>query len=113
MGAGVKTNLIFFERTGPTKEIWYGEVKGKFTKTKMMQDKDLEKMASLLKDKVNSDFSWTVKIEQLEKLGFDLSAKNPNSGKSEDSRNPREIIEIIREQNKKIDLITEELNKLL
>jgi type I restriction enzyme M protein len=38
MGANVKTNLIFFDKTGSTKEIWYGEVIGKFTKKKNIQD---------------------------------------------------------------------------
>ena len=33
MGAGVKTNIVFFEKSGePTKEIWYYELEGKFTK---------------------------------------------------------------------------------
>ena len=41
MGAGVKTNLVFFEKTGPTKEVWFAEVQGKYTKKKTIQDKDL------------------------------------------------------------------------
>ena len=39
MGAdSVKTDLIFFEKTGPTKEIWFGEAGGKFTKSKTIRD---------------------------------------------------------------------------
>ena len=43
MGAGVKTNIVFFEKSGmPTKEIWYYELEGKFTKKNKIKDRTLK-----------------------------------------------------------------------
>jgi len=77
MGASVKTNLIFFEKTGSTKEIWYGEVKGKFTKKKTIKDEHLEDIFEKYKKRQISDTSWIISIEEIKKRGYELSPKNP------------------------------------
>lgn len=77
MGAGVKTDLIFFDKTGSTKEIWYGEVKGKFTKKRNIQDAHLEEVFEKCKRRDVSDNSWIVSIDDIQKRGYDLSPKNP------------------------------------
>jgi len=38
VGADVKTYLIFFDKSHSTKNIWYYEVEGNFTRTKMITD---------------------------------------------------------------------------
>ena len=92
MGAGVKTNLIFFEKTGSTKEIWYGEVEGKFTKKKIIQDSHFKEVYDKWKKREISENSWIISIDELKKKDFDLSPKNPNKAEEEKLPEPTELI---------------------
>ncbi len=105
MGAGVKTNLIFFEKTGPTKEIWFGEIEGKFTKKKNIQNSDVDNIYELFKKKEIGLNSWTLSIDKLKTKGFDLSAKNPNKTVVGNSDSPLEIIEEINKTHVEISQI--------
>jgi type I restriction enzyme M protein len=105
MGAGVKTNLIFFEKTGPTKEIWFGEVEGKFTKKKTIQDSAMDKVSSLFQKRSLSDISWTVPIEEIAQKGFNLSAKNPLKVEEENLLEPKDLIQKIKEGQDEISKI--------
>ncbi len=96
MGAGVKTNLVFFEKTGSTKEIWYGEVEGKFTKKKIIQDSHLEDVFKKWKKREISENSWIVPIEKIKENNFDLSPKNPNKIKAEELPGPEVLLERIK-----------------
>lgn len=100
MGAGVKTNLIFFDKTGPTKEIWYGEVGGKFTKKKTMQDTTLDEVFSKWQKREITADSWVMAVEELEKKGFDLSPKNPNKLNEKSLPEPIVLLKQIEELNK-------------
>ena len=100
MGAGVKTNLIFFEKTGSTKEIWYGELEGKFTKKQIIQDQHFEEIYTKWQKRELSDNSWIASIEELKKKGFDLSPKNPNKASEEELPEPSELIQRIEKSQK-------------
>jgi type I restriction enzyme M protein len=81
--ATVSTNLLFFQKGLPTKEIWYWEHRlpegqKSYSKTKAIQ---FDEFASLIKwwdKREESDVAWKVKVEDL-KPGFDLDVKNPTS----------------------------------
>lgn len=111
MGAGVKTNLIFFEKTGATKEIWYGEVQGKFTKKKTVQDEHLQNVLEKWKRREVSDTSWIVPIETIKERGYDISPKNPNSAESEALLPPVEIIGEIETNQKEIETLLASLKR--
>ncbi|MEK7610533.1 MAG: N-6 DNA methylase [Patescibacteria group bacterium] len=103
MGAGVKTNLIFFDKTGPTKEIWYGEVKGKFTKKKIIKDEDLLEIFEKRKTREVSENSWTVPIEVIRERGYDISPKNPISKNNDGLLPPNEIFGEVQRNQKEIN----------
>jgi len=113
MGAGIKTNLIFFEKTGATKEIWYGEVKGKFTKKQIIKDPDLEEVYKKWQGREASDISWMVSIDELKKAGFDMSPKNPNKAEEEELLEPAELINRIEEAQKGTASILSDIKKTL
>jgi type I restriction enzyme M protein len=109
----VKTNLLFFEKTGPTKEIWYYEIqppKGmkNFTKTRPMRDEDWQDCYEKWKKKEISENSWIVKIEEIDKETYELTPRNPNKLKKKEYRAPKEILkEVLREENEVISLLEE------
>jgi len=113
MGAGVKTNLVFFEKTGTTKEIWYGEMEGKFTKKQIVQDSHLEEVYEKWQKREISNNSWVVSFEELKKKGFDLSPKNPNKADEEELPSPEELINRIEEAQKGTASILSSVRRLL
>jgi len=116
-GQGPKTNLLFFERPGPTKEIWYYELNPppgvKYTKAHPIKDEHLEDVYQKWKDRAVSDNSWIVPAEEIVKTGYDLTAKNPHRKDEHKHRAPGELVAGVLEKEKAITKILEELQGLL
>jgi type I restriction enzyme M protein len=95
-GAGVKANIIFFEKGNPTEKIWYYDLSdikvGKRTPFTIDRFDDFFK---LLPDRKNSKRSWSVTRKTIEKNNFDLKAVNPNRKVEEDTRTPEELVALI------------------
>jgi len=95
-GAGAKTDLLFFTRGGPTERVWYYDLSdikvGK--KTPLTLDR-FEEFFRLLPDRADSDHSWTVTRDEIERRGYDLKAVNPSAKSTADTRTPEELLEII------------------
>ena len=113
MGAGVKTNLIFFDKTGSTKDIWYGEITGKFTKKITMQDEHFEDVFKKWQKREVSDTSWVVPIEDIKERGYDISPKNPNGTDEEELLAPEEILKEMAKNQKEIDGVITTLQKMI
>ncbi|PAW74302.1 MAG: DNA methyltransferase [Opitutia bacterium Tous-C4FEB] len=92
--ATVSTNLLFFQKGEPTREIWYYEHRlpegqKSYSKTKAIQ---FEEFAPLLAwwgssennyaARVETDVAWRVPVSAL-KRGFDLDVKSPRSSVEE------------------------------
>ncbi len=111
--AGVKTNILFFDRIGSTRDIWYYEVNlGRtLTKNKPITYNDVKDITELQKTRALTPNSWIVSIEDIK--DYDLSAKNPNKAVGPDLPSPIEILGKIEERNKKIDWLVQELSRIL
>jgi len=126
----VKTALIFFERPGPTKEIWYYELPlpeglKKFSKGSPIQDEHFAEARQLWKawdayrkgqgprEACLSERSWIVPVEEIKARGYDLTARNPNRKEAETFPSPVEIVAGLYEREREILSIVEELNELL
>jgi type I restriction enzyme M protein len=116
-GQGPKTNLLFFDRTGPTKEIWYYEhvpPEGKkYTKANPITDEDLKDCYEKWKRREISENSWVVPVEEIVKRGYDLTAKNPNRREEAEYKSPEELIASVIEKERAILEIAEEIQNLL
>lgn len=113
MGAGVKTNLVFFEKTGSTKKIWYGEIKGKFTKKKIILDSHLEEVFKKWQKKEVSENTWITSIEEIQKCNFDISPKNPSKLAEEELPEPEELLKRIAKSQKEAEQILSNIKKIL
>jgi type I restriction enzyme M protein len=80
---GIKTNLLFFEKGRPTKEIWYYEhtypegVKS-YNKTKPIRIEEFVPEKAWWTNRTETDHAWRVPVEQVIANGFNLDIKNPN-----------------------------------
>jgi len=93
-GAGVKTVVLFFKKGEPTKKIWYYQLDPgrKMGKNNPLNESDLEDFLNTQKNFKDSDLSWSIDVEDVDKESFDLSVKNPNKKVDAVIRSPEEII---------------------
>lgn len=115
--SGVKTNIVFFSRTGRTQQIWYYEVNppAKLTKNRPVTAADFEEFLTLYhnpkKRNKGSANEWTVSVTSLE--GYDLSAKNPHKLADEDHLPPQELLRLIRSNETETAQLLKQIDKLL
>jgi type I restriction enzyme M protein len=113
-GAGVKTNLLFFTKGGPTERVWYYDLADvKVTKKQPLTIDRFAEFFSLLPSRAESEHSWTVSRDELEARKLDLKAVNPNRKSTEDTRTPEELLDIIESKGREIDAAIAELRASL
>src|SRR5688572_923192 len=102
LGAGVKTVVLFFEKGAPTRKVWYYQLDPgrSLGKTSPLNDDDLAEFVKLQQTFADSDKSWTVDAETIDRETWDLSVKNPNGGEEVKHRSPAEILDEIAELDK-------------
>lgn len=94
--ATVSTNLLFFEKGTPTKEIWYWEHKlpvgqKSYSKTKAIQFDEFAPLIEWWNNREESEQAWKVDVSALKK-GFDLDVKNPYREEEEKVLSVSEVI---------------------
>ncbi|MBG0816011.1 N-6 DNA methylase [Planomonospora sp. ID82291] len=98
----IPANLLFFEKTGPTKETWFYEIlppdgRKKYTKTKPMRDEGFGECVSWWggrkrEGRVENGRAWRVPVADIENRGFNLNLTNPRDGDGLERRSPKEIV---------------------
>ncbi len=81
--ATVNTNLLFFQKGNPTKEIWYyehtlPEGAKAYNKTKPIRIEEFDTIKAWWTNRQESEVSWKVPIKTIIERGYDLDIKNPN-----------------------------------
>jgi type I restriction enzyme M protein len=103
-GAGSKTNLLFFTKGEPTKNVWYYDLSDlNVTKRRPLTIAHFDDFFRLLPQRVVSERSWAISIEEIKDKNYDLKAINPNRKGLEDKRTPDELISIIEAQSEEIE----------
>ncbi len=105
--AGVNTNLLFFTKGEPTKEIWYyhmplPEEMKQYTKGKPIKDSEFDAVKEWWNKRVENDFSHMVSIEQVIDRNYNLDFKNPNGSVYAESLSSGELVKKIEENEKVI-----------
>ena len=112
-GAGVKTDLLFFTKGGPTKTVWYYDLSGvKVTKKKPFTIDRFDEFLKLLPERADSERSWTVTRQEIEDRGYDLKAVNPNAKGDEDVRTPAELLDLIEAKGREVNAALADLRRL-
>ena len=79
----IPTNLLFFDRSGPTKEVWYyehplPEGRKNYTKTAPIQFDEFAPCVEWWTKRRESERAWKVPVAELLANGCNLDRKNPN-----------------------------------
>jgi type I restriction enzyme M protein len=113
----IATNLLFFTKGEPTKEVWYYEhrlaegVKA-YNKTKPIRLEEFSPIKEWWKNREESEVSWRVAIDDIVKSGYNLDIKNPNT-RTEDALNPVEVLENYRSKKAETTKVLEQIKEVL
>ncbi len=116
----IPSNLIFFDRSGPTRDIWYYQVplpegRRKFTKTKPMEDADLAGCLAWWHDRDERANAWRIDAADVLKydaegrlVSVNLDIKNPHGREVLEHREPLALIaDIALKERQVLELIAE------
>ncbi len=115
--ATVSTNLLFFQKGSPTKEIWYYEHRlpdgqKSYSKTKAIQFDEFAPMIAWWDNRNENEVAWKVKVGDL-KRGFDLDVKNPNSTVEENDHTVEGLLHLLAKRQQEISDLVRKLESSL
>ena len=116
--ASVATNLLFFTKGTPTKEIWYWQhqlpegVKA-YNKTKPIQKSEFENLKSWWNNRVENEQAWKVSIDELEAANYNLDVKNPHTPEAEASYSSAELLTMLHDSFQNSDALLNQLKQEL
>jgi len=81
---GIKTNLLFFAKGEPTKEVWfyehpYPEGVKNYSKTKPLRIEEFAPEKKWWTKRKENEQAWKVSIEDIKARGYNLDIKNPRA----------------------------------
>ncbi len=109
----INTNLLFFTKGEPTKEIWYYEQPlpegyKKYTKTKPVRIDDFAGLTEWWDNRTENELAWKVSIDTIKANNYNLDVKNPHKGAEEEYLTTGQIIDRIEaSMNKSVQLLEE------
>jgi type I restriction enzyme M protein len=104
--ASVATNLLFFTKGKPTKDVWYWEhrlpvgVKA-YSKTKPIVKGEFLSLRDWWGLRGECEQAWRVSFADLEKNGFNLDVKNPHVVEQEEGHSSVELLGMLHDSFKK------------
>lgn len=112
----IPTNLLFFAKTGRTKEVWFYQVdapegRKNYTKSNPLRFEEFQACQAwwgghAREDRKETERAWRVSIAEIETSGFNLDIRNPNRSDDLTHRPPRELIaELIKSEEEILALL--------
>jgi type I restriction enzyme M protein len=113
----IPTNLMFFDRSQPTKVVWYYELplphgRKTYTKTNPIRFEEFAPILEWWGDRKENEHSWKISIEIIQKNGFNLDIKNPHGRQIPDDISPTNLLLDLKAKEKHISELIEELSRL-
>lgn len=114
--AGVNTNLLFFEKGTPTKDIWYYELPlpeglKQYTKNRGIRSEEFEPVKKWWGKRKANENAWKISIKEIEARNFNLDFKNPSKNGAIEHEDPKKVLEGILKMEKEIEKIMGEIKK--
>jgi len=114
--ASVATNLLFFEKGKPTKEIWYWEHKlpegaKAYNKTTPIQKSEFDDLKKWWKKRKESKYAWKISINTIAKNGYNLDIKNSHIPEQEKTYSSKELLSMLHNSLQKSDNLLATMKK--
>jgi type I restriction enzyme M protein len=109
----IPTNILFFDRSGPTREIWYYEQplpegRKNYTKTKPMRYEEFAGCLEWWKDREENERAWKVSAGEILANGCNLDVKNPRGKEELEHLPPEELVDnILAKETRIVEIMAE------
>lgn len=122
---GIATNLLFFDCSGPTRQIWYYELpqpegRKSYTKTNPIRDEDFLDLLTWFQQPKEKDCAWQVSVDNVIKYDengclnwINLDIKKPKKEEKIEYIHPQDIIVELLENEKQITHLMLEIKEIL
>ncbi len=112
--ATVATNLLFFIKGSPTKEVWYYEHRlpegqKSYSKTKPIRLEEFNPIKEWWDERKESEIAWRIDIQTIIDRGYDLDIKNPNKKEEEHEYTSVELIDLLEKSMQKSNELLNQL----
>ena len=113
----IKTNLLFFEKGSPTKEIWYYEHPyppgaKSYNKTKPINIKEFDAEKKWWPKREENEFAWKVSIDEIKERNYNLDIKNPHV-ETDTLESPEVLLKKFRKSEEEISGIQDKIVEVL
>ncbi len=114
----IPTNVLFFDRSGPTEHVWYWEHRlpegrKNYTKTQPLQFDEFAPLMAWWADRQEGEQAWKVPAAELLAANCNLDRKNPRAADDIAHRAPEELVASILEKEAEITRIVGRIQGLL
>jgi type I restriction enzyme M protein len=114
----IPTNVLFFDRTDPTSDVWYYELalpegRKQYTKTQPLQFEEFAECLAWWGKREENDRAWKVPASELLASGCNLDRKNPRAKPDMDHLPPEQLVESILAKEARIAELVGEIKVLL
>ena len=114
----IPTNILFFDRSGPTREVWYYEQplpegRKNYTKTAPIQFEEFGRLVAWWDKRAENEFAWKVSAAELLANNCNLDRKNPSAKEDITHLPPAELAAEILKKEQRIAEIMSNVRKLL
>lgn len=120
--ASIGTNLLFFEKGEPTKEIWFyehqlPEGQKAYSMTKPIRFEHFQGCidwwgGTKRNGREPDEFAWKVTLEEVQAKGFNLDFKNPHTVEHEHG-DPEDLLRSLEDAEKKANILRDQLKAIL
>lgn len=115
--ASIGTNLLFFEKGTPTKEIWYFEHRvpegqKAYSMTKPIRLEYFKPCMDWWEKREQSEVAWKVTIDEIKMRNYNLDFKNPHTVE-EDHGDPKELLAKLEQSETETAKLRDKLKAIL
>lgn len=116
--AGVNTNLLFFEKGEPTKEIWYYELPlpegmKQYTKGRPIRHEEFDPVRAWWNNRMANGHAWKVSLKEIQERNYNLDFKNPSRQETVSLKSPKEILKEIQVLDAKCKEILKDIDEII
>jgi type I restriction enzyme M protein len=114
----IPTNLLFFDRSGPTRDVWYYEQplphgrKG-YSKTQPIQFEEFAECLAWWGERTENERAWRVSAADILANGCNLDIKNPCAAQDLEHLPPEQLADDILRKEQRIAEIMDEIKAVL
>lgn len=115
----IPTNLLFFDKTGSTEDVWYFEHPlpegyARYSKTRPLKKSEFDLEKEWWNNRHENEHAWKVSINDIVKANYNLNFHNPSSENTQNTnKSSLELIQDLRQSQMKVDGLLELLEKEL